>query len=187
LSFNSLLRSSIERESLMARTRAFSLLSELHNVARARRTNPINADPGKVNVMSAPVIRGLAATIRGAVNDLTKLASDAATELAAEVEEFRSDVADVKDVTMEVRAARADVRAALGQGTNGGPSTANEPSEKTSGAAAITSTSATTTKPNPTPAASEGSPSRPPSASLSQHSAGLPNGRERTPIGVVQR
>jgi hypothetical protein len=171
----------------MTRTRAFSLLAELHGSARVRRTSPINAQSGKVNVMSAPVIRGLAATIRGAVNDLTKLASDAAAELAAEVEGFRIDVADVKDVTIEVRAARADVRAALGQGTNGGPSLAEDQGTKTSGTATVAPMSAMPTKPNPTPAVSGGLPSGPLSASLSQHSVGLPNGRERTPIGVVQR
>src|SRR5262249_51183676 len=84
----------------------------------ARHKNPIDA--GKA-VMSAPVIRGLAATIRGAVNDLTKLATEAATELAAEVEGFKTDIGDVKDVTREVQSARADVRAALGQASNGGP------------------------------------------------------------------
>ncbi len=71
--------------------------------------------------MSAPVIRGLAATIRSAVTDLTRLASDAAAELAQEVDGFKSDVDDVRAVTKDVRAARAEVRAALGQGTNGAP------------------------------------------------------------------
>jgi len=71
--------------------------------------------------MSAPVIRGLAATIRAAVGDLTALATQAAAELSTEVEGFKSDVVDVQAVTADVRAARAEVRAALGQGTNGGP------------------------------------------------------------------
>jgi hypothetical protein len=93
-------------------TRSFSLLVEIG----ANAPLPTREDP-----MSAPVIRGLAATIRGAVDDLTRLASDAAAELAQEVDGFKADVADVKAVTADVRAARAEVRAALGQGTNGGP------------------------------------------------------------------
>ena len=87
--------------------------------------NEIGADapliPANEVIMSAPVIRGLAATIRGAVTDLTRLATDAAAELAHEVEGFKSDVEDVRTVTKDVRAARAEVRAALGQGTNGAP------------------------------------------------------------------
>jgi hypothetical protein len=148
------------------RTRTFSLLAERHRGARARPRCSINAELGKAAAMSAPVIRGLAATIRGAVSDLTKLASDAAAELAAEVEGFKGDVADVKDVTKDVRAARADVRAALGQGTNGGPSLQGDGATPTSPAAL---------------------PSATPSTPSSQNSAVLPNGKERTPIGVVQR
>jgi hypothetical protein len=109
---------------LTRRPEAAQILSETRMTRSFCFLNEIGADAPldshEAN-MSAPVIRGLAATIRGAVVDLTKLASEAAAELAHEVEGFRADVDDVRAVAKDVRAARAEVRAALGQGTNGAP------------------------------------------------------------------
>lgn len=114
-------------------TRSFSLLAQL------AAQGPL----AEVKPMSAPAIRGLAATIREAAQSLTGLATKAAADLQTEVDGFKSDVADVQGVVADVRGARAELRAALGQGTNGGPALDETPTQSPPSAGASPNTEIT--------------------------------------------
>lgn len=92
-------------------TRSFSLLAQL----AAQGPLP------EIKPMSAPAIRGLAATIRNATATLAKTAGELSTLVQVEADGFVSDVADVKAQLGDMRSARADLRAALGLGGNGAP------------------------------------------------------------------
>lgn len=92
-------------------TRSFSLLAQL------AAQGPL----AEVKPMSAPAIRGLAATIRNATTRINDTAGKLAQALDAEAAAFEGDAGDVMAQLGDVKAARADLRSALGLGGNGGP------------------------------------------------------------------
>lgn len=92
-------------------TRSFSLLAEIAADRPLERVEP----------MSAPAIRGLAATIRSATATLQDTAGKLSAMVQAEADGFVQDAADVNAQLSDMRSARSDLRAALGLGGNGAP------------------------------------------------------------------
>jgi hypothetical protein len=134
-------------------SRAFSFLAEIGASA------PLE----KVATMSAPQIRGLAATIRSSTQRIADSAGKLAKAIEAEASGFEQDAADVTSQLTDMRSARADLRAALGLGGNGAPPLDD---------------AAPTQPPASVPASSDPSPTA---------SGGSGVTMERSPIGFVPR